>query len=123
MDFKKVLLILCFFVSLNTVAQKRLEFNRIISHSGTMSNIQTITLDTVPAGKTYKITSFIKSLSQVNMIFNNMIWGNGGGMINQNYSFPIWLKEGDILKVYCYGSSSSSNYTYHISGIEFNIVQ
>jgi hypothetical protein len=122
MDFKKVLLILCFFVSLNTVAQKRLEFNRIISHSGTMSNIQTITLDTVPAGKTYKITSFIKSLSQVNMIFNNMIWGNGGGMINQNYSFPIWLKEGDILKVYCYGSSSS-NYTYHISGIEFNIVQ
>ena len=116
---KNILLIACLFVGFSSFAQKRLEFNRIISHSGTISS-QTLTLDTVPAGKTYKITSFIKSYQYVNMIINNMSWPSSGGVINQYYSFPIWLKEGDILKVY---NSTSSNYSYHISGIEFNIVQ
>jgi hypothetical protein len=119
MDFKKILLIACLFVGLNTFAQKRLEFNRIFSHSGTISS-QTLTLDTVPAGKTYKITSFIKSHGYVSMLINNMSWGSSYSNINEDYSFPIWLKEGDILKVHNY---SSSNYSYHISGIEFNIVQ
>ena len=119
MDFKNTLLIAFLFIGINSFAQNILEFNRIISHSGPL-NGETITLDTVPAGKTYKITSFIKSNQYVNMVINNMDWGTDVSRINEKYSFPVWLKEGDILKVYNW---SNSNYSYHISGIEFNIVQ
>jgi hypothetical protein len=119
MDFKKTLLIACLFVGLNSFAQKRLEFNEIVSFSGSLSN-QTITLDTVPVGKAYKITSFIKTHVYIDILVNNISWGSTYGRVNENYSFPIWLKEGDILGVRCFGSTF---YSYHISGIEFNIVQ
>lgn len=37
-----------------------------------------------------------------------------------DYRFPIWLKEGDVLEIeYTYTQGTAA---YHISGIEFNIV-
>ena len=122
MDFKKVLLILCFFVSLNTVAQNRLEFNRIVSLSGSVVSGQIIQLDTVPVGKAYKITSFTNSYLFIGICINNLIYPNNQDLRAYNFHFPIWLKEGDVLGVQDNSTNGSTSNMYHISAIEFNIV-
>ena len=117
MDFKKTLLILCLFVGLNTVAQNRLEFNEIVSFSGTTYGTQTIQLDTVSVDKVIKVTSLNANSNYIQIIINNITNDYGGS--SNNLSTPIWLKEGDILGIQ---STWNGNYNYHISGIEFNIV-
>ena len=119
MDFKKLLLIFFLFVGLNTVAQNRLEFNRIVSLSGSLAGTQIIQLDTVPVGKTYKITAFNHSNNQIGLNINNLTYPYAS--TTTSLQVPIWLKEGDILGVqdtYSFGGGG----TYHISAIEFNIV-
>ena len=122
MDFKKILLIACLFVGLNTFAQNRLEFNKVISLSGVINaGNPPVSVYTVPVGKILKITSFVRSSIYANISINSMVYANGVGVSNDSYHFPIWLKEGDVLEIkFTYSNSSS---VYHISGIEFNIVQ
>jgi len=118
MDFKKLLLILCLFVGLNTFAQNRLEFNRIVSLSGSLAGTQIIQLDTVPVGKTYKITAFNYTNNYIGLNINNLTYPYASS--NTSLQVPIWLKEGDILGIqFTYGNGSG---TYHISAIEFNII-
>ena len=121
MDFKKTLLIACLFVGFNTVAQNRLEFNRIVSLSGsiTSSSGGTISqLDTVPVGKAYKITAFHHTSDHVGLSINNLVYQYTSQ--NTSLQVPVWLKEGDILSIqYTWNAGSG---TYHISAIEFNIV-
>jgi hypothetical protein len=117
---KNILLIACLFVGLNTVAQNRLEFNQIVSISGSFGSAGYSQLDTVPAGKAYKVTGFNQSGSS----YSTFLTINGSELQPVSYKgglvFPLWLKEGDILGVF---RSTSSVRRYHISGIEFNIVQ
>ena len=119
MDFKKTLLIAFLFMGINSFAQKRLEFNQIVSISGSYSYTGYSQLDTVPPGKTYKITAYNQSGS-----YNVLLTINGSVLSPVSYKggvvFPLWLKAGDILGVY---RASSSLDSYHISGIEFNIVE
>ena len=112
MDFKKILLILCLFVGLNTFAQNRLEFNQVINIS---SNTTNYSLDTVPQKKVWKITGIAASNSNpyARPIINN-------NDIGQEYiTYPYWLKEGSII-----GAFINSNYfnTLEFSIIEFNII-
>jgi hypothetical protein len=120
MDFKKILLMFFLFVGLNTFAQNRLEFNRIVSLSGSITQAQSIQLDTVPVAKTYKITAFKSTGKYVAFIINNITYPLSDESKDFNFYFPVWLKEGDVVGVQnCYYSSGEG---YHISAIEFNIV-
>ena len=122
MDFKNKLLIAFLFVGLNTFAQNRLEFNRIVSLSGSLAGGQIMQLDTVPLGKAYKITAYHDSDHYIGFTINNFMWPNNTNINNHpSNSFPIWLKEGDILGVQDTYSSGGGG-TYHISAIEFNII-
>ena len=117
---KNILLIACLFVGLNTVAQNRLEFNQVISLSGSLSaSLQSIQLDTVPLGKAYKITAWNTGGTYVIFNINNLIFPHAYS--NATSQFPIWLKEGDVLGVQNTYSQGNGG-VYHISGIEFNIV-
>tara|TARA_B110000459_G_scaffold190419_1_gene225497 strand:+ start:654 stop:1022 length:369 start_codon:yes stop_codon:yes gene_type:complete len=120
MDFKNTLLIAFLFVGLNTFAQNRLEFNRIVSLSGSIAGGSTLNLDTVPVGKTYKITAFKGIGKYVTFIINNITHPIHDDSQDFNFQFPVWLKEGDVVGVQnCYYNSGTG---YHISAIEFNIV-
>ena len=130
MDFKKLLLILCLFVGLNTVAQNRLEFNQVVTIDTTIvgNSVDFYYTDTytVPANKVAKI-----EMAKI----NNYSYGYGNILVNGVKSnaldgssilinTPIWLKSGDTFK--CGGRKYNTNiitYYIHISIIEFNIVQ
>ena len=120
MDFKKTLLIAFLFIGINSFAQNRLEFNQIVSISGSFSSSGYSQLDTVPVGKAYKVTSYNQSSGS----YYHRLTINGSALFPATYKgglvFPLWLKAGDILGVY---RASSSLDSYHISGIEFNIVE
>ena len=118
MDFKHTLLIAFLFIGINSFAQKRLEFNEIVSFSGTTFLTQTIQLDTVSVDKVIKVTSLNANSIYMQIIINNITYDYTEH--SNNLSTPIWLKEGDILGI----QSTSNGYgKYHISGIEFNIVE
>jgi hypothetical protein len=130
MDFKNTLLIAFLFIGINSFAQNRLEFNQIVSLTGSNNSTGYFPLDTVPEGKAYKITSYNQSATS----YNFMLTINGGLQVGEGFYghlhpvtykgglvFPLWLKAGDILGVHrsAWGEIAS----YHISGIEFNIVE
>ena len=107
-------------ISATSFAQGNLQFNEVVSFSGTTYGAQTIQLDTVAVDKVIKVTSLnsTSTSNYVQIIINNIT--NGFGSSQTDLSFPIWLKEGDILGIQ---STWNGNYNYHISGIEFNIVE
>lgn len=119
MDFKKLLLIACLFVGFSSFAQKRLEFNRIVSITGNNSQAyQYSILDTVPLSKAFKITTF-NTNGSYSLFINSMTVNQYVSSISNK--LPIWLKEGDVLGVKSH--NNSTNNFFHISGIEFNIVE
>jgi len=117
MDFKKIIFIFYLFVGFSSFAQKRLEFNRIVSLSGYLSANYSIQLDTVAIGKALKITSFNTNDSKAQLKINGTAIGSVQDVTP--FNLPVWLKAGDILGVY----SSYTGSVYQISGIEFNIVE
>ena len=105
-------------ISATSFAQGNLQFNDVISFSGTTYGTQTIQLDTVAVDKVIKVTSLNVTANYAQIIINNITNSYGSSLSDVN--FPIWLKEGDILGIQ---STWNGNYNYHISGIEFNIVE
>lgn len=130
MDFKKILLIACLFVGLNTVAQNRLEFNQVVTIDttivGNSSGFYYTDTYTVPANKVAKIEMAKinnHSYGYGNIFVNGVKWNATDGN-NILINTPIWLKSGDTFK--CGGRKYNTNiitYYIHISIIEFNIVQ
>ncbi len=127
---KTILFLIIFFKTAILFAQGNLQFNQIVIISDQ--------LQTVPAGKVWKVESYQQQQVGVNFtgpttactdlnrprpfqidgfIYNDLK-GTGWGASNMPYiaenSFPIWLKTGQTLKTSCPGD--------FLSVIEFNVV-
>jgi hypothetical protein len=111
-------------------AQGNLQFNQVVSHSGTGSGTFSYTSPTwtVPANKVWKIeaaapfaglnTSHVTRSIQVNS-------GNAWGAYSllSGDPTPIWLKAGDQVRLEASANCCSTYpFSYHISVIEFNII-
>jgi hypothetical protein len=140
MDFKKILLIACLFVGLSSFAQKRLEFNQVVTIDtnyiwqapyGNWTHYTSYHY--VPAaGKVWKIESSASNgYLQINDVDVAGRLYYAGSQSSQNVavepvSFPIWLKSGDKIRYRFSGSCTiaicPSTITHFISIIEFNIV-
>lgn len=125
---KKLLFIACLFVSFGTFAQGNLQFNQIIKVS--------TTVETVPAGKVWKIESYQQSNvsgtsnstnacdvarvrpyiidGQVYHNIKNIASGNAGYVYTAENRMPIWLAAGQ--------SAATSCASDFLSVIEFNVV-
>ena len=120
---KKIFTLIALMVVLQTAtkAQGNLQFNRVVSYTGSGSGYGyvTIVLDTVKQGKVIKLESIGISNSgnygYGYLKINGRIYAN----ISNNNSYAIheiiWLKEGDIISYAAYAD-------YVITGIEYNIV-
>jgi hypothetical protein len=128
MDFKKTLLIAFLFIGINSFAQKRLEFNQVITIDTTITtSSNSITTNTVivPIDKTWKIEYFFGDHLQVNGI-------SLGYMTESSYNYgaaarftsnAIWVKEGDQIRFQTGGCGNGcGTRSYFLSAIEFNIV-
>jgi hypothetical protein len=128
----KLFSFLFFTLLLSTIgfSQGNLQFNQVVSYSGTSSSNNSPTWS-VPIGKVWKIES--ASASYGSTAFRRVYVDAGGGfghysILNVNEPtvppvFPIWLKAGD--QVYVFASCSScgvQTLSYVISIIEFNII-
>jgi hypothetical protein len=108
-------------------SQGTLQFNQVVTHSGTGSGSWSYNSPswTVPAGKVWKITS-------VNAIAGssanrNLVIDAGGGFanisINDYNPAPIWLKAGDAVRLSAAGNCCSVvSFSYWFSAIEFNVI-
>ena len=119
-------------ISLFVKAQGNLQFNRVITYSGTLNGGTNSDTWTVPIGKVWKI----ESLPNPGTIFTNGGTGNMAFNINGvaviylntannpgQINLPIWLKENDNIRFSYTVASSSSFYNHYISIIEFNLTQ
>ena len=105
-------------------SQGNLQFNRVVNDAGyivvTNSSCTDVfgTTYTVPAGKVWKIESFV-TLTLSNYIMLN------GKQISPTNNVPFWLKEGDVFAFNtsskC-GSGGNNSMNWFFSAIEFNIV-
>ena len=115
---KNILLILAIAYSSASFAQGNLQFNKVVSFNGTTDGFTpSIPLDTVGVGKVIKVTSLNRGSNYIQITINNQAAIYGSSI--SNYNFPIWLKEGDMFGI---ASGWNGTYSYHVSGIEFNII-
>ncbi|MBS1734617.1 MAG: hypothetical protein JST02_15085 [Bacteroidetes bacterium] len=130
----KKLILICLLLTGYCVAksQNNLQFNRVITlQADSVSNCSSGCADTilyrtftVPADKVLKIES-------INFIAGNyLLFLNSTPLskvsTNITNSFPIWLPSGTYsiyFATYIPSASSTGNYAYLLSAIEFNIVQ
>ena len=148
---KKALLILSLLaLAIGANAQGNLQFNQVLSYTGTVScngintycSANSPSSYTVPANKVWKLESagFSSYLANNNspdiistylIINNTYVYGgpvNRGSFSQKNgilITSPVWLKSGDVLS---WGMSSActtnfiSSASMHLSIIEFNII-
>ena len=123
-------------ISAASFAQGNLQFNKVINISGLTPGGNVFTTVTVPAEKVWKITSSswlnaagnLPASSQSSIIpfcigpYMLKGWYYYNGYFVDPVTFPIWLEEGDYDVKFCNSTQTTSNWTYAISGIEFNIV-
>ena len=123
-------------ISATTFAQGgNLQFNKVINISGLTPGGNVFTTVTVPAEKVWKITSssWLNSGGNLPGSLGNIIpfcigpymlkgWYQYNGSTLDPVTFPIWLEEGDYDVKFCHPTQTTSNWTYAISGIEFNII-
>jgi hypothetical protein len=135
---KKLYTILFICFALQSFAQGNLQFNQVLTYTGTINSIQSVgTTYTVPINKVWKI----KNLTEIsNYVANNSI-GLAlyrGLMVNINnkwFPFPnnfkeMFLKAGDTIKMGYYDqyiqssqiTDPNSSINYLMSIVEFNIV-
>ncbi|MDA0309863.1 MAG: hypothetical protein O3C46_04005 [Bacteroidetes bacterium] len=126
----RILVCLCFILAAQLKAQGSLQFNQVVSHSGTGSGTFSYTSPTwtVPANKVWKIeaaapfagmnTSHVTRTIQVNS-------GNAWGAYSllSGDPTPIWLKAGDQVRLEASANCCNTYpFSYHISILEFNII-
>lgn len=115
---KHLFIFLFITISAMSFAQGNLQFNKVVSFNGTISSPSVrIPLDTVAAGKVIKVTSLNRGNNYIQITINNQAAIYGSSITE--YNFPVWLKEGDMLGI---ASGWNGTYSYHVSGIEFNII-
>jgi hypothetical protein len=108
-------------------AQGSLQFNRVVTHTGTATGSWSYVSPswTVPAGKVWKITAAYPTTG--NAVNRNLEMDAGGGWaslaLNNFNPAPIWLKAGDVVRLSASGNCCSvSSFSYLFSAIEFNII-
>jgi hypothetical protein len=110
-------------------AQGNLQFNQVVTLNGTPTPCVNTNIDTVPAGKVWKIEAWTNN-NEVNIYFNNTlynnhflaVWGNNNGtqmQLSSNMN-PIWLKGGDVISVTISNQFCQAR-PYFFSILEFNI--
>ena len=115
-------------------AQGNLQFNQVLTFTGSIgvtANAVTSPIQTVPAGKVWKIehvggvasnqtSASVRFGIQVNSGISLTYWSNG--IVDQNIC-PIWLKASDNLQFYYNNpGGTAQSCTYIISVVEFNII-
>jgi hypothetical protein len=119
-------------ISLFVKAQGNLQFNRVITYSGTLNGGTSSDIWTVPTGKVWKIESLPNPGVLVTTGSNALMALNINGVAsitfnNSNYptqiNLPIWLKENDNIKFSHAAGSIGYYFNYYISIIEFNLTQ
>jgi hypothetical protein len=127
---KKLFTILFICFALQSFAQGNLQFNQVLTFTGSIQNGTNIILDTVPQGKVWRVEAIGigTPTNYVNLTINNKIYRNYFTTGN-NYSASaaaikenLWLKYEDVVGYrydWCNYCSSSD---YVISIVEFNIV-
>lgn len=129
---KKILIISLFvlFVAGNAFSQgNSLVFNQVLTFAKSNVTVSPYVIGTVPAGKVWKI----EYMGSFRNSYVNTFSINTGSEENEYSVFayetlkanptphgPIWLKAGDVLKIYL--GNGSYPITYFVSVIEFNIV-
>lgn len=116
---KQILLIIFGLSSFFVNAQGNLQFNQVLTYSGSLTNYASTTDYTVPSGKVWKVEYVESSNAYFFLLINNISRvalkdGNAGNGISPTF----WLKANDLMKI----SASNSGGTYFISIIEYNIV-
>ncbi len=118
-------MLITFFVK----AQGNLQFNRVLTYSGTLYGGTSSDTWTVPTGKVWKIESLPNPGSELyagTPSFSLNFLLNGTSIINyyalKPIIMPIWLKASDNIK-FSYSGNYSTAVNYYISIIEFNVNQ
>ena len=123
------LIIFCFNA---VVAQNNLQFNRVVTIAAdSISNCSSNCADTilyrqfnVPANKVLKIESINFIAGNYLLFLDKTPFSKvSTGIMN---TFPIWLPSGDYsiyFSTYISTASSTGNYAFLLSALEFNIVQ
>jgi hypothetical protein len=126
---KKTLTIGMLLFSIATYAQGNLQFNQVLTFSGTLQwGSSTATLYTVPIGKTCKIEAMGLSgyTNSTALNINNVMYVNyvQSGQAPAVVKETIWLKAGDQIKfTYSPSGYTIQTHPYFLSMIEYNIVQ
>ena len=128
------LLVMILLLGVKASAQGNLQFNQVLTFTGSIGvtgpNAVTSPIQTVPAGKVWKIEHVGGSAS--NQSSSNVRFGiqtNSGvsmvywhTLVDQNIC-PIWLKASDNLQFYYHNPGGTpQSCTYIISVVEFNII-
>lgn len=136
---KKILTIALLLFSIATFAQGNLQFNQVLTFSGTLSSTQSQgTIYTVPANKVWKIKYLTEKIAytgaqnslNIGLYRGLMACINSKWITNSSLLKETFLKAGDSLKLGYYDeynpSSQLSDNTikldYLISIVEFNII-
>lgn len=130
---RKVIFICLLFMCCSMAkAQNNLQFNRVVTiKADSISNCSSGCADTilyrtftVPPNKVLKIESINFLAGNYLLFLDSTPFSKlSTGIMN---TFPIWLPAGDYsiyFATYITSASSSGNYAYLLSGIEFNVVQ
>ncbi len=118
---KKIITIAILLFSMASYAQGNLQFNQVLTYTGSIHNNNFVLFDTVPSGKVWKIEAAgLNTLLFLNIngrIYNN-IYGNS--VIKET----IWLKARDIVGIYSpyNGNCHHCSWDYVVSIIEYNII-
>lgn len=119
----KIFIILLFSFSTYSFSQSNLQFNNVITRTGTLSGpygetavSQTFT---VPTGKVWKLERYRRDVLYVNGInIKDSYTFSGGGIAIDNA--PLWLNEGDSFYFVLGGPPRSWSDNWYFSLLEFN---
>jgi hypothetical protein len=128
-------LVMILLLGVKASAQGNLQFNQVLTFTGSIGvtgpNAVTSPIQTVPAGKVWKIehvgglatnqsSTSVRFGIQINSGISLTYWSNG--IVDQNIC-PIWLKASDNLQFYYNNpGGTAQSCTYIISVVEFNII-
>jgi hypothetical protein len=147
---KKLLSILFILFTLQSFAQGNLQFNQVLTYSGSINCGQTSPTWTVPAGKVWKIEyrSIVtgnpnydsgNNTSPSGPLFNlngtklsdfhhrQNVQPSNSTNLTSDQNLPLWLKAGDQIQFsldnnILIGCGEYSKYNYAISILEYNII-
>jgi hypothetical protein len=115
---KQILLIIFGLSSFFVNAQGNLQFNQVLTYSGSLAANTSTANYTVPSGKVWKV-EFAEGGYDFYLQINNI---GSVGIENQinspRVNISFWLKANDLIKCIAYGYIGS----YFISIIEYNII-